>query len=62
MIQVCVEPYCQNCPEFSPDVAKSTLRNSLDRYFCVDTTIFCEHREKCSRMYNAIKEETKNED
>lgn len=56
-IQVSVEPYCQNCPEFSPEVFKGTLRDAQDRYFCAKTTIFCEHRDKCSRMYDAIKEE-----
>ncbi len=55
-IRVSVEPYCQNCPEFSPELFKNTLRDEQGRCVCSDTTIFCEHREKCSRMYDSIKE------
>lgn len=61
-IRVSVEPYCENCPEFEPEVTTSTLRARNDKYFCADTTIFCEHREKCNRMYESIKEEIKNAD
>lgn len=57
MIKVSVEKYCENCPEFEPDVYKSTIANLACRPMHTETIIRCEHRERCHRMYQCLKEE-----
>ena len=51
MINLKVEKYCENCPEFEADVDKtsyiSSSMQSIHESFC-NTVITCEHRERCA--------------
>ena len=61
MIQMSVEPYCHNCPEFQPVISGNVIQSFdfttgsiLIRY------VECEHKERCKCMYEHIKETSKN--
>lgn len=61
MISLHVRDYCQNCPDFQPDVEKNTLEGYYD-YECItrtNTTIFCAYRKRCALMYERLTEELK---
>lgn len=68
MIELNVESYCQNCPEFEPYVTKDdevrTYADPVDFgavkeiHFC-DTRIYCKHRGRCASIYNRAREEMK---
>lgn len=70
MISLEVQDYCQQCPEFIPDVDKNDRRETLYtndifssngiRYVTIgehDTTIRCAHRVKCECLKNFIEQE-----
>lgn len=61
MIRLIVEEYCQNCPEFEPDVNKdkqemvdidlvSFMGREKRKVFC-NTTVACQHRDRCAVIY-----------
>ena len=51
MINLEVEKYCENCPEFEAVVDKTSYvlssMQSIHESFC-NTVITCEHRERCA--------------
>lgn len=51
MINLEVQKYCENCPEFEADVDKtsyiSSSMQSIHESFC-NTVITCKHRERCA--------------
>ena len=53
MIRLEVQPYCNNCLEFSPDVEKPsvcegwTSDGRTERYIYGDTIIRCANKHKC---------------
>lgn len=49
MITLNVKDYCQNCGDFSPETEKLWIGGK------VMTSIHCEYREICERIYNSIK-------
>lgn len=53
MIKLEVEEYCNECPNFEPEVAKI----NIDGFFKVvcNTNIFCEHRHKCNNIAEYMK-------
>lgn len=59
MITLKVEDYCQNCPEFDPDVDKDRYETidydmrarSSDRVVFCSTTVTCQHRHRCAAIY-----------
>ena len=62
-IRVSVEPYCQKCPEFEPELVTEEISSiSRTKYFCKNTYVMCVHRDRCYNMYECIKEEIKNDD
>ena len=50
MISLQIKPYCENCPDFEPDVTKMRTGGLV-----VQTIINCEHRERCERIHKHIK-------
>lgn len=58
MIKLEVMPYCERCPEFTPE--KYTM--TCDRYYqdsCltdVDTRVVCAHRQRCAAIANWFRE------
>lgn len=52
MIQGDFEEYCQECPDLYPKAVKLYADNSV----CM-TIISCEHKERCARIYQRMKEE-----
>lgn len=71
MITFSVEPYCETCPEFEPDVTKDdTVITTVDpadfgrvveKHIC-DTRIYCKHRGRCNSIYTHAKESIKRGD
>jgi hypothetical protein len=60
MIELHVEPYCQNCPEFDAEIGKVG--------FCLDskvkefnTYINCIHAVKCQRLLEYLRKEAQHE-
>lgn len=54
MIEIKVEDYCQNCPEFDPGVEAETLY--FDGYDTERlTTVFCVHRRRCEAIAKSLK-------
>ena len=51
MIDLQVEKYCENCPEF--EVRQETLRIG---YSNSSHLLMCEHAEKCRNLVNYFKE------
>lgn len=51
VITLCVQDYCNGCPEFSPEV---------NRFYCDDIpynqTVVCVHRIRCKAIYKHILE------
>lgn len=54
MIELHVEDYCHNCPEFGADVQKNTLYAGYEEY--CQTDIYCKHRSRCEHIYEYLKE------
>ena len=52
-----VDDYCQECPEFEPDVHRQVIYGMDERMF--DTTIRCEHRGKCDRLIEYLEKKIK---
>ena len=56
MIKLVVEPYCQQCLDFSPDVTKPE-RVCYDGY--TDTIIQCEYRKRCAAIKRFLEQQSK---
>ena len=56
MIKLKVEPYCHTCNDFEAHVVKEYYCNHL-----YNTTVKCEHCERCAMLYKHIKEAEKND-
>ena len=49
MINLNVNDYCHNCPEFEPKVDKLYAFNET-----ATTFIYCEHKELCDRIHDYL--------
>lgn len=45
-----LEPYCDYCPSFEPDVEKTEITKPVDLEKKVRTTIRCKYRGICKRI------------
>lgn len=62
MIRVEVEDYCQQCLDFSPDVANATRVMAPDGELVLgDTIIRCEYRKRCASIERFLKKQIKEE-
>lgn len=65
MIELRLDPYCDNCPEFEPVVDRDIREYTNFDMRCgeeikfteCDTTIICAHKLRCYSMRNHIKKE-----
>lgn len=66
MIELILDPYCQNCPEFEPEVDKDIreyrsydMRDKHEEKLFTecDTKIICKHKLRCYSMRNHIRKE-----
>jgi len=60
MISLEVEPYCQNCPNFEPDVHKDIASLNIgnkDIIKCTNTIIICNNKFKCNELKQFIEKE-----
>lgn len=55
MIKLDIAKYCHDCPEFEPVVTDDM---DYSFYASDERRIKCGHSERCSEMYNYIKEKT----
>lgn len=63
MIRVEVEPYCNDCLIFEPDVEEPKRAYAGDDVVCqTDTIIRCSHRGLCKRLVRFFERRAKNED
>ena len=64
MINLKVEKYCKNCPEFEAVVDKTSYgllpMQSIHESFC-NTVISCEHSERCRVIMDYLSKEKKDE-
>ena len=51
------EKYCENCPDFEPDVTKETM--VCEDKIINETTISCKYRDRCREIYKQAKDECK---
>ena len=65
MINLYIDDYCQNCPEFEPDVNKNQMycedicgNSPIVRN---DTSIRCEHWMRCKEIVEWLRQEEKDE-
>ena len=56
-----LEPYCEFCPDFEPDVEKTEVTVLADPTQKVLTSIRCEHRGRCERITARLKEAAQRE-
>lgn len=60
MIKLDVQPYCQNCLDFRPDVERTDILMTDDTVVNVgeiDTIIRCRHRQRCAIIHHYLKDE-----
>lgn len=50
MIELSVEDYCQECPEFDPETTKNILRSWDDSKLYLSTNVFCKYAHRCKAM------------
>lgn len=55
MINLDIESYCNNCDGFEAKTIK--METFHENGYFSDTTIQCENKRKCARMYEHIKRE-----
>lgn len=62
MIRVEVEPYCQQCLDFEPDVTKPErhMLKGTELVFS-DTIIQCKHRKRCAGLVRFLERQSKGE-
>lgn len=60
MIRLEVEPYCQQCLDFSPDVTKPD-RLEFGDGTCVytDTIVKCKYRKRCAGIKRFLEQQAK---
>lgn len=58
MIELEVEEYCDDCPEFDAHIEKAVLFDGYSKEYC-NTNITCEHKDKCKRLKDMIEKEAK---
>ena len=63
MIDLKVDSYCHNCPEFEAEVkdesfVSSDLRCCIERII-TNHTITCKHKARCAGMVDYLKEQAK---
>ena len=54
MINLSVEEYCQECPEFKPFAVQNISGFINKEIISCDTEVLCEHRERCAAMRKLI--------
>lgn len=60
MIRVEVEPYCQQCLDFEPDVTKpERCMFEGEEFVFTDTVIHCKHRKRCASIVRFLERQTK---
>lgn len=64
MINLIIEEYCHECPDFEAEVRKGAKASMVDGHVAHCTNIFCVHRLKCDRIarYLAKRMEEKTND
>jgi hypothetical protein len=65
MIKLYVEGYCQNCPDFEPEVEKLEHDSYSVEYnehvCCCETVITCKYRDRCRQQIQYLKNERRRE-
>lgn len=63
MIRLEVEPYCQDCLDFEPDVTKPTRMYAADEVVGAlgDTVVRCEYRNRCRAVKRYLEQQMKGE-
>lgn len=59
MIELVIQPYCDDCPHFSPEVDVQCdyvilPGTNIEQAVGVHTTVCCEHREKCRCIHSMV--------
>ena len=61
MIELKVENYCQNCPDFEAAQKKDSCyyEDLLERCEIVNITVYCEFAERCKAMKRYLEKHSK---
>ena len=58
MIKIEVQPYCDACLDFTPDVEyPQVFHADLEEYIFTDTVVRCRFRKRCSGICRYLKRE-----
>lgn len=62
MIRLEVEPYCQDCLDFSPDMIEpQRMRTANKELVFSDTVIQCEYRKRCMNIKRFLERQMRGE-
>lgn len=61
MIRLCVEDYCQDCPEFEPETSTVEVYDFISDEH-LDTIVHCEHQKRCDSFMRYLKYKLKESD
>lgn len=56
MIELFVEDYCHNCPDFDPYISKTKMKCDRECYW-TNTVITCKHAERCKEIKNYLEKQ-----
>lgn len=63
MIKIDVQPYCDECRDFEPDVEyPQTYYFDNEEVYIDDTTVRCKKRKRCEAIKRYLERRSKNED
>lgn len=55
MINLRIQPYCEECGDFEAEVEKCEIENFFGDIIC-DTEITCKNKDRCEKMIKHLKE------
>ena len=55
MIEIKIQPYCEECRDFEPEVEKNEIESFFGNIIC-DTEITCRNKDRCEKMIEYLKE------
>ena len=62
MIKLDIQPYCEQCCDFEPDVTRPRkLTDDIGTYILTDTIIRCEHAKRCENIRRYLKQQSTKE-
>ena len=62
-MEIKIEPYCENCPEFEPVCTTSCFYSNDDEYTkLIQRVIYCKHNKRCKNLVRYLKNQIDKEE